>query len=86
LKHFNNQHGKITTVNYSVPDDVKQRFNKTFAGQNKSAVIASLMQAAVADEELHRRRDEAMGRLLNMRRRAPVSAETIRETGKAGRP
>lgn len=30
----------MSTVSFSVPDDVKEAFNVTFAGQNKSAVVA----------------------------------------------
>lgn len=30
----------MSTVCFSVPDDVKEAFNATFAGQNKSAVVA----------------------------------------------
>ncbi len=41
-------------VNYSVPDDVKDAFNIAFAGKNKSAIIAQLMQQAV-EHELRRR-------------------------------
>ncbi len=76
----------MATVNYSVPDDVKQRFNKTFAGRNKSALIASLMESAVEDEKLRRRRGEAIGRLLNMRRKVSASADVVRDAREAGRP
>lgn len=41
----------MSTVNYSVPDDVKDAFNRTFDGQNKSAVIADLMREAVERAE-----------------------------------
>ena len=34
-------------VNYSVPADVKELFNLTFKGRNKSALIAGLMREAV---------------------------------------
>jgi hypothetical protein len=37
-------------VNYSVPDDVKELFNLTFKGRNKSALIAELMQQAINHE------------------------------------
>jgi len=37
----------MSTVNYSVPEDVKKAFNKTFKNQNKSAIIAELMVEAV---------------------------------------
>ena len=37
----------MSTVNFSVPEEVKRIFNETFEGQNKSAVIAGLMLEAV---------------------------------------
>ena len=37
----------MATVNFSVPDDVKNAFNEAFAGRNKSAVIADPMREAV---------------------------------------
>ncbi len=45
----------MASVNFSVPDDVKQAFNDAFDGQNKSAVIAELMREAVERAELSRR-------------------------------
>jgi hypothetical protein len=56
----------ITTVNFSVPEEVKQAFNETFAGENKSAIIAGLMQQAV--EQRQRRRVVAIDALLELRR------------------
>jgi len=38
----------MATVNFSVPDDVKKAFNKAYAQQNKSAVIADLTRDAEA--------------------------------------
>ena len=37
----------MATVNFSVPDDVKEAFNTTFCKENKSAIIAPLMREAV---------------------------------------
>ena len=34
----------MATVNFSVPADVKEAFDKVFARQNKSAVLAELMR------------------------------------------
>ena len=34
----------MSTVNFSVPEDIKNAFNTVFEGQNKSAVIADLMR------------------------------------------
>ena len=39
----------MATVNFSVPDEVKEAFNKAFAQQNKSAVIADLMRDALPE-------------------------------------
>ena len=44
----------MATVNYSVPDDIKDAFNTVFAGQNKSRIIADLMREAV-ERELRQR-------------------------------
>jgi len=37
----------MASVSFSVPDQVKQEFNREFAGENKSRVIARLMMQAV---------------------------------------
>ena len=37
----------MSTVNFSVPEEVKDAFNAAFEGQNKSAIIADLMREAV---------------------------------------
>lgn len=77
----------MATVNFSVPEDVKKAFNETFRGHNKSAVIAELMREAV--ERAHRRQasHDAIGRILQRRRSAPVRTdEAIRNAREQGRP
>jgi metal-responsive CopG/Arc/MetJ family transcriptional regulator len=54
----------MATVNFSIPDDVKEAFNATFEGQNKSAVIAELMREAVAREKRRQRHRSAVDRIL----------------------
>lgn len=77
----------MATVNYSVPDDVKQRFNETFAGCNKSAVVADLMRKAVEESERQARSAHAIDRILADRERRPVvTAEQIRVAREEGRP
>ena len=49
----------MATVNFSVPDDVKEAFNRAFAAENKSAVIARLMREAVDEVERQRQRQAA---------------------------
>ena len=51
---LNNQGLAAATVNFSVPEDVKNAFNTVFEGQNKSAVIADLMHDAVERSEERR--------------------------------
>ena len=69
----------MATVNFSVPDAVKEAFNAAFKGKNKSAVIAELMMKAVEEARIQRRRAQAVRRILERRsRRRPVSDEAIR--------
>jgi phosphoribosylaminoimidazole (AIR) synthetase len=44
---FNNGTGAMATI----PDDVKEAFNKAFEGENKSAVISGLMRQAIKEKE-----------------------------------
>lgn len=77
----------MAIVNFSVPDDVKEAFNKTFADQNRSAIIAELMKQAVAETERQQRRAMAI-QALNDRRsqRQPATEEAIQAAREAGRP
>ncbi|MGH8294901.1 MAG: hypothetical protein ACRETZ_05275 [Steroidobacteraceae bacterium] len=77
----------MATVNFSVPDEVKVEFDRTFGGQNKSAVIADLMRRAVA-EALQRDRRERLFRQLTQRRsqRPHLSDARIRSARRTGRP
>ena len=76
----------MATVNFSVPDDVKEAFNEAFEGRNKSAVIADLMREAVERVRSGQRSREAIGRILERRRGRPVlSDEEIRAARLDGR-
>ena len=75
------------TVNFSIPDEVKDSFNEAFAGQNKSAVIAELMREAVERVEARRRSGAAIGRILRRRDTAPARTDAaLRRARAAGRP
>ena len=68
----------MATVNFSVPDEVKEAFNAAFAGRNKSAVIADLMMRAVEEEQRLERRAHAIDRLPARRgAKRPVTREEI---------
>lgn len=77
----------MATVNFSVPDEIKEAFQETFATENRSAIIARLMQQAVDEKKRQQRRAAAIDALLNLRRQQqPVSSEEIAQARQAGRP
>ena len=77
----------MATVNFSVPVEIKNAFNKAFAGENKSAVLAALMRQAVEERKRRKRRALAIEALLRLRQR--IRSATTAVTGRArrkGRP
>lgn len=77
----------MATVNFSVPDDIKEAFQEAFANENKSAVIARLMKQAVEEKKRQQVRSAAIDAILDLRRRqSPVSDREIAEARKADRP
>lgn len=77
----------MATVNFSVPDEVKTEFNRVFARENKSSVIARLMLQAIEERRLQKQRARAIDAILRRRRtQKPVSDSQIRAARIAGRP
>ncbi len=77
----------MSTVNFSVPEEVKQVFNETFRGQNKSAIIADLMLEVVEREQSKQRGVEAYRSILERRKHAPaITEEEFRAAREADRP
>jgi metal-responsive CopG/Arc/MetJ family transcriptional regulator len=77
----------MSTVNFSVPEDIKAAFNITFEGQNKSAVIADLMREAVERAQSQQRNKEAYERILARRQNASkVTKVQVRAARERGRP
>ena len=77
----------ISTVNFSVPEEIKLAFNEAFASESKSAIIARLMQQAVDDRQRQRQRAVAIDALLEMRRtQRPASEAEVAEARHVGRP
>ena len=69
----------MATVNFSIPDKVKQVFNAVFAGRNKSAIVAELMLRAVEEQTARDSRAKAIDRLLARRSvQRPVTDANIR--------
>ncbi len=77
----------MPTVNFSVPENIKNAFNITFEGQNKSAVIADLMREAVERAQSQQRSQDAYRRILARRLNAPsITEEQCRAAREDGRP
>jgi metal-responsive CopG/Arc/MetJ family transcriptional regulator len=77
----------MATINFSIPDDVKREFQRTFAGENRSAIVAALLRRAVEERRQQRRREAAIDSLLELRREvAPASDREIRRARESGRP
>ncbi|MFP5284934.1 MAG: hypothetical protein ACLGI9_04280 [Thermoanaerobaculia bacterium] len=77
----------MATVNFSVPDEIKEAFQETFANENRSAIIARLMKKAVEDRKRQERQAAAIDALLGLRRKQrPASDKEIARTRRAGRP
>lgn len=76
----------MATMNFSVPEDVKQRFNAAFANANKSAVVTQLLEEAIERAERKRQSDAAVQRILaRLPERTPVSEDEIRQAREEGR-
>ncbi len=87
VEDFNNQGSGMATVNFSVPDAVRDEFNRVFKGENKSAIIAGLMQRAVAEARLRKEREAIFRQLTAERPRRPrVSATAVTAARRQGRP
>jgi hypothetical protein len=81
----------MATMNFSVPGDLKEAFNRVFRGENKSAVVAALMRKAIEDKKRHAKQeknlDALMAELLRIRAEdPPMSDEEIRRIRAEGRP
>lgn len=77
----------MATVNFSVPEDVKNEFDRFFGGRNKSAVIADLMRKAVSEEKRRQQREKIFRVLTSRRAQRPcVSEREIRAARQTGRP
>jgi metal-responsive CopG/Arc/MetJ family transcriptional regulator len=83
----NNEVAGMATVNFSVPDDVRDEFNRVFKGENKSAIIARLMRRAVAEVRLQKQREAIFRQITAERPKRPtVSEAEIAAARRQGRP
>jgi metal-responsive CopG/Arc/MetJ family transcriptional regulator len=77
----------MATINFSVPDDIKEAFNKTFKGENKSAILSRMMRDAVEERKRQKRRLAAISAILRLREDSiAVTDDEIRKAREHGRP
>jgi metal-responsive CopG/Arc/MetJ family transcriptional regulator len=78
----------VSTVNFSVPEEIKKAFQETFSKENRSAIIARLMQEAVEDRKRQERRAAAIEALLDLgeKKGRSLSDREIARARRAGRP
>jgi hypothetical protein len=77
----------MATVNFSVPDEVKAEFDKTFGDQNMSSIIADLMRRAVRERHLQIRRERVFRQMSRVRSSRPsFNSEEARRARAANRP
>lgn len=76
----------MAAVRFTVPDDVKATFDRTFHDRDKNAIIADLMREAVERASKERKAQAAITRILQRREHAPeISEEEFRIAREAGR-
>lgn len=66
----------MTTVRFSIPEDVKRAFNATFRGRDKNALITALMKQAVEEEQAKAQRLRAAADLMARRERRPTVTQS----------
>jgi metal-responsive CopG/Arc/MetJ family transcriptional regulator len=65
-------------MNFSVPDRVKEEFNKYYAGENKSAVLTKLLEEAIEAKKKQEQRAKALEGILEFRKGTkPISTAEI---------
>jgi hypothetical protein len=57
----------MATMGLSIPDDVREAFNKTFEGMDQNAVVASLMRKAIEEREPRPRPGDLVERMRRIR-------------------
>lgn len=76
----------MATMNFSIPEDIKNEFNQTFAQENKSAVVTNLLRDAIAKARRKQQSDAAIDRILGrLNQRSPVTDDAVIRAREEGR-
>ena len=65
----------MSTMNFSVPDRVKEEFNKYYAGENKSAVMTRMLEEAIDEKKKQEQRAKAIEAILEFRKSSPYLSD-----------
>jgi predicted Zn-dependent peptidase len=69
----------MSTLSFSIPDRIKEEFNKYYANENKSAVLTGFLEEAIEDKKKQEQRSKAIEAILEFRKSSPyLSDEEIR--------
>ena len=76
------------TMNFSIPDNVKEAFNEAFKGENKSAIVAELLRRAVEERQRAKKSESFLERIraLHARSTRTYTDAEIRKARDEGRP
>lgn len=76
------------TMNFSIPDDVKDAFNEAFKHENKSAIVTALMRQALEERQRHVKSDDFLERIRQHHASNTkfYSDAEIRKAREVGRP
>ena len=77
----------MATMNFSIPDEIKEAFNRTFSNANKSAIVAKLLLDAVEEAKRRQESIEAAKNIKSRWKDRPVLLEEeVRRAREEGRP
>lgn len=77
----------MATMNFSIPDDLKDAFNEAFEGENKSALVASWIRRGLEERTQKARGADLVERMRKLREMGPTfSEEELRQAREDGRP
>jgi hypothetical protein len=69
----------MATMNFSLPDELKARFDAAFVGENKSAVLAGLLDEAIERKRRAAERQAAFDHFMEYRKTLPPVTTNLTE-------
>ncbi len=75
------------TMNFSVPDEVKDAFNEAFKHDNKSAIVVGLLRRAIELRAIVVERGSLVDEMMRLREASgEFAAGAVRRARERGRP